>query len=123
MAGEHGLGAVDAYKPITVFNRCLRRHPTPLGHASRVQDYYYVLLANWVLEGSSRKERAAKQARKQTQGNRKKLKSLRRNAAEAEALWELKTKARDVIFVSLHQMWMGYMSETTVHGHISTTTP
>ncbi|KAF8835061.1 hypothetical protein BDN67DRAFT_491616 [Paxillus ammoniavirescens] len=64
-----------------------------------------------MLESSSRKERAAKQGRKQTQGNRKNLKMPRGDTAEAEGFWKLVTKAKEFLFVSLHQMWMGYMSE------------
>ncbi|KAF9231366.1 RNase P subunit p29-like protein [Melanogaster broomeanus] len=80
-------------------------------YASRVKDRH-VLLENPVRESRAKKERTAKQARKQAEKKSKKLKALGRNAAEAKGLWKLEKDAtRFILFVSLHQLWMGYMSE------------
>ncbi|KAF8834610.1 RNase P subunit p29-like protein [Paxillus ammoniavirescens] len=130
MTGEHRLDVVDPYKPITVgknqrlkltteapftptyIQQALTLSSDPAGtYASRVKDRH-VLLENPMRESRARKERAAKQARKHVEGDAKKLKALGRNAGEAKGLWKLEKNATKFnLFVPLHQLWMGYMSE------------
>ncbi|KIJ08860.1 hypothetical protein PAXINDRAFT_172745 [Paxillus involutus ATCC 200175] len=77
-------------------------------------------------ESSSKKERATKHARTQTQGNRTKLKGLGRNVTEDKGLWKLEKNATN--FFSLPCINYGWdvggaknmIIWTTVHGHIST---
>ncbi|KIJ08255.1 hypothetical protein PAXINDRAFT_89128, partial [Paxillus involutus ATCC 200175] len=60
---------------------------------SRVKDCY-VLFENSMRESSSKKERATKHARTQTQGNRTKLKGVGRNVTEDKGLWKLEKNAK-----------------------------
>ncbi|KIK96284.1 hypothetical protein PAXRUDRAFT_826116 [Paxillus rubicundulus Ve08.2h10] len=130
MTSERNPDAVDPYKPITVgknqrlkltteepftptyVRQALTLSSDPAGtYASRVKNRH-VLLENPIRESRAKKERAAKQARKQVEGNTRKLKALGRNAAEAKGLWKLEKNATKFnLFVPLHQLWMGYMSE------------
>jgi len=72
----------------------------------------HVLLENPVRESRAKKERAAKYARKQAEKERKKLRPLGRNTAESKGLWKLEKDAtRFELFIPLHRLWMGYMSE------------
>ncbi|KAF9219436.1 RNase P/MRP, p29 subunit [Gyrodon lividus] len=128
MAGVQGN--VDPYKPIAVgknqrlkltteepftptyVQQALTLSSDPAGiYASRVKNRH-ILLENPVRESRAKKERAAKEARRQAEKNRKKTKALGRNAAEAKGLWKLEKNAtKFTLFVPLHQLWMGYMSE------------
>jgi len=122
--------AVDPYKPITdgknqrlklttdspftpkYVQQALTLSSDPAGiYESRVKDRH-VLLENPARESRVKKERVAKHARKQAEKDRKKLRPLGRNATESKGLWRLEEHAtRFELFVPLHQLWMGYMSE------------
>ncbi|KAG6372174.1 RNase P subunit p29-like protein [Boletus reticuloceps] len=99
------------FTPIHV-QQALTLSSDPAGiYESRVKDRH-VLLENPARESRAKKERAAKQARKHAEKHRKKLRPLGRNAAESKGLWKLEKHAtRFELFVPLHQLWMGYMSE------------
>ncbi|KAG9316093.1 RNase P subunit p29-like protein [Chiua virens] len=80
-------------------------------YESRVKDRH-IVLENPAKESKAKKERAAKQARIRTEKDRKKLKPLGRNEAKSKGLWKLEKYATQFdLFIPLHQLWMGYMSE------------
>ncbi|KAG8212816.1 RNase P/MRP p29 subunit [Butyriboletus roseoflavus] len=80
-------------------------------YESRIKDRH-VPLDNPARESKTKKEKIAKQARKQAEKDRKKLRPLGRNAAASKGLWKLeKHAARFELFIPLHRLWMGYMSE------------
>ncbi|KAI9457050.1 RNase P subunit p29-like protein [Boletus coccyginus] len=96
----------------TYVQQALTLSSDPAGvYESRVKDRH-VPLENPARESRARKERVAKQARKQAEKDHKKLRPLGRNAAEHKGLWKLEKHAtRFELFLPLHQLWMGYMSE------------
>ncbi|KAH7884881.1 RNase P subunit p29-like protein [Phlebopus sp. FC_14] len=80
-------------------------------YANRIKDRH-VVLENPARESKAKKEREEKRARKQAEKSRKKHRALGRSAAEAKGLWKLEKSAeRFDLFIPLHQLWMGYMSE------------
>ncbi|KAN0092540.1 Rof/RNase P-like protein [Tylopilus felleus] len=121
---------VDPYKPITdgknqrlklttdapftptYVQQALTLSSNPVGiYESRIKGRH-VLLENPARESRAKKERLAKQARKQVEKDRKKLRPLGRNVADSKGLWKLEKHAtRFELFIPLHQLWMGYMSE------------
>ncbi|KIJ62978.1 hypothetical protein HYDPIDRAFT_168910 [Hydnomerulius pinastri MD-312] len=127
MSGEQ-KDVVDPYKVITIGKRLkltteapftptyvqksLTLSSDPAGiYASRIKDRH-VLLENPARESRAKKERAAKRARQRAERSRKMVKALGRSVAEAKGLWKLEKSAqRFNLFIRLHQLWMGYMSE------------
>ncbi|KAF8834277.1 hypothetical protein BDN67DRAFT_872040, partial [Paxillus ammoniavirescens] len=61
----------------------------PTGTSASLVKDWHVLFENPMRENRSKKESSVKEARKQGSGNRKKLETLGRNAAEAEGLRKL----------------------------------
>ncbi|EIW83637.1 RNase P subunit p29-like protein [Coniophora puteana RWD-64-598 SS2] len=80
-------------------------------YAQRVQGRT-VLLENPARESRAKKEGNARRARKVAQKKRKALGVMSSREAKGKGLWKLEKGAEKFeLFVPLHHLWMGYMSE------------
>ena len=83
----------DAPFTPTYVQQALTLSSNPVGiYESRIKGRH-VLLENPARESRAKKERLAKQARKQVEKDRKKLRPLGRNVADSKGLWKLEKHA------------------------------
>ncbi|KAF9820206.1 hypothetical protein IEO21_01639 [Rhodonia placenta] len=80
-------------------------------YTSRVQGRQ-ILLENPVRQSKTRQERAEKKARRLAGKAKKQARSIAPRTARRNGLWRLQPEEMKFeLFVPLHQLWMGYMSE------------
>ncbi|KAF9269871.1 RNase P/MRP, p29 subunit [Marasmius fiardii PR-910] len=80
-------------------------------YASRVHGRK-ILLENPARESRIRKEREEKRQRRKAHKQKKKLGIMSRREAKEKGVWKLdESQAKFDLFLPLHHLWMGYMSE------------
>jgi len=80
-------------------------------YASRVQGRQ-ILLENPARESRAKKELTEKRARQKAEKERKKKGGIGKREAREKGVWRLdETQTKFDLFVPLHHLWMGYMSE------------
>ncbi|KAL0581441.1 RNase P/RNase MRP complex subunit [Marasmius crinis-equi] len=80
-------------------------------YASRIHGRK-ILLENPVRESRSRKEQEEKRQRRAAHRQKKKSGVISRREAKEKGVWKLdESQAKFHLFLPLHQLWMGYMSE------------
>ncbi|KAG2363821.1 RNase P/MRP p29 subunit [Suillus spraguei] len=124
------LTQVDPYKPLALgtnqrvkFNTDAPFTPTyvqasltqsgdPQGiYTNRVKNRH-IVLENPARTSNTQKEYDAKKARRQLEKKKRKTNTLGRRSTDAKGLWKLENGAEKFdLFLPLHQLWMGYMSE------------
>lgn len=124
------LTQVDPYKPLalgtnqrvkfntdapftpTYIQASLTRSGDPQGiYTNRVKNRH-IVLENPARTSNTQKEYDAKKARRELEKKKRKSSALGRRSADAKGLWKLENGAeRFDLFLPLHQLWMGYMSE------------
>lgn len=124
------LAQVDPYKPLalgtnqrvkfntdapftpTYIQASLTRSGDPQGiYTNRVKNRH-IVLENPARTSNTQKEYDAKKVRRELEKKKRKSSALGRRSADAKGLWKLENGAeRFDLFLPLHQLWMGYMSE------------
>lgn len=126
------LTQVDPYKPLalgtsqnqrvkfntdapftpTYIQASLTRSGDPQGiYTNRVKNRH-IVLENPARTSNTQKEYDAKKVRRELEKKKRKSSALGRRSADAKGLWKLENGAeRFDLFLPLHQLWMGYMSE------------
>jgi ribonuclease P protein subunit POP4 len=126
------LTQVDPYKPLalgtsqnqrvkfntdapftpTYVQASLTRSGDPQGiYTNRVKNRH-VVLENPLRASNVQKEHNAKKARRELEKKKRKPVALGRRHTDAKGLWKLENGAEKFdLFLPLHQLWMGYMSE------------
>ncbi|KAG5637502.1 hypothetical protein H0H81_004328 [Sphagnurus paluster] len=96
----------------TYVTSLLTQTADPTGmYASRIQGRK-MLLDNPARESSAKKEVDEKRARQKAQKERKRNGKIGKREAKEKGLWRFdKTQAKFNLFIPLHHLWMGYMSE------------
>lgn len=80
-------------------------------YTNRVKNRH-IVLENPDRASNVQKERDAKKARRESEKKKRKTTALGRRPAGAKGLWKLENGAEKFdLFLPLHQLWMGYMSE------------
>lgn len=124
------LTQVDPYKPLalgtnqrvkfntdapftpTYVQASLTRSGDPQGiYTNRVKNRH-IVLENPPRASNIQKEHNAKKARRELEKKKRKSVALGRRHTDAKGLWKLENGAEKFdLFLPLHQLWMGYMSE------------
>ncbi|KAG1774527.1 RNase P subunit p29-like protein [Suillus placidus] len=126
------LTQVDPYKPLalgtsqnrrvklntdapftpTYIQASLTQSGDPQGiYATRVKNRH-IVLENPPRASNAQKEHDAKKARRESEKKRRKTGALGRRSTGAKGLWKLENGSEKFdLFLPLHQLWMGYMSE------------
>lgn len=95
----------------TYIQASLTQSGDPQGiYTNRVKNRH-IVLENPVRVSNAQKEHGAKKARRESEKKRKAA-ALGRRSTDAKGLWKLENGAEKFnLFLPLHQLWMGYMSE------------
>lgn len=124
------LTQVDPYKPLalrtnqrvklstdapftpTYIQASLTQSGDPQGiYTSRVKNRH-IVLENPARASNVQKEHDAKKGRRKSEKKKRKIVALGRRPTDAKGLWKLEIGAQKFdLFLPLHQLWMGYMSE------------
>lgn len=124
------LTQVDPYKPLalrtnqrvklstdapftpTYIQASLTQPGDPQGiYTSRVKNRH-IVLENPARASNVQKEHDAKKGRRKSEKKKRKIVALGRRPTDAKGLWKLEIGAQKFdLFLPLHQLWMGYMSE------------
>ncbi|KAG1735342.1 RNase P subunit p29-like protein [Suillus paluster] len=102
----------DAPFTPTYIQASLTRSGDPQGiYTNRVKNKH-IILENPARASSAQKERDSKKARRESEKKKRKTGALGRRSTYAKGLWKLENGAEKFdLFLPLHQLWMGYMSE------------
>lgn len=126
------LNQVDPYKPLALqtsqnqrvklstdtpftpayIQASLTQSGDPQGiYTNRVKNRH-IVLENPARTSNAQTEHGAKKARRESGKKKRKTAALGRRPADAKGLWKLENGAQKFdLFLPLHQLWMGYMSE------------
>ncbi|KAG2032162.1 RNase P subunit p29-like protein [Suillus americanus] len=119
------LNQVDPYKPLALqtlstdtpftpayIQASLTQSGDPQGiYTTRVKNRH-IVLENPARTSNVQKEHGAKKARRESGKKKRKTAALGRRPADAKGLWKLENGAQKFdLFLPLHQLWMGYISE------------
>ncbi|KAK0503380.1 hypothetical protein EDD18DRAFT_1100239 [Armillaria luteobubalina] len=126
---ESSRRSIDLYKDLSsatknfVTEICISQSSDPTDiYATRVHGRKAVL-ENPVKESRQKKERLERKAKQKAHQERKRLGVVGKREAREKALWKLdEHQAKFSIFLPLHHLWMGYMSELLGLNQRSTST-
>ncbi|PIL23904.1 hypothetical protein GSI_13655 [Ganoderma sinense ZZ0214-1] len=105
------LDTTTPFIPGYVKNRVTRSSDPAQAYASRVQGRQ-ILLENPARDSRAKKEREEKRARRTAERARKAVGVVSKKESRKRGIWKLrKEEAKFELFVPLHMLWLGYMSE------------